>query len=375
MLVKKHFGFSRRLAAAGISSFLLFTSVCSTACDSRKELVIYNWGDFIAEDTITNFEKTHSKYKVVYRTFEDNETMYPNLNNSYDVIIPSEYMVSRLLREDRLRDLDWDKLPNVKEYLDPLFYSVKYSRDKDINDAMLKFAIPYLYCTVGLIYDANRVELPEDTRDPKEIWGVLFDEQYRGSIGMYRSMRESIGVALNYCGYSINSINDDELAQARQVLLDQKAKVSPAMGIDNLKERMANGDLAASVGWSGDHIVICDRIRELGKSGTIDMRFILPSGSNWSVDMMCIPTNAKNVNGAHEFINYMYDPQVALANCQAVGYSTPNTAARDMLDPRIANNPCYYPDAETFAQLEVYYSSEEYERKYEDIWKAIGASL
>ena len=188
-------------------------------------------------------------------------------------------------------------------------------------------------------------------------------------------MRESIGVALNYCGYSINSINDDELAQARQVLLDQKAKVSPAMGIDNLKERMANGDLAASVGWSGDHIVICDRIRELGKSGTIDMRFILPSGSNWSVDMMCIPTNAKNVNGAHEFINYMYDPQVALANCQAVGYSTPNTAARDMLDPRIANNPCYYPDAETFAQLEVYYSSEEYERKYEDIWKAIGASL
>lgn len=375
MLVKKHIGFLRRLASIGISAFLLFTSVCSTACDARKELVIYNWGDYIAEDTIANFEKTHSKYKVVYRTFEDNETMYPNLNNSYDVIIPSEYMVSRLLREDRLRDLDWDKLPNVKEYLDPLFYSVKYSRDKDINDAMLKFAIPYLYCTVGLIYDANRVDLPENTRDPKEIWGVLFDKQYKGKIGMYRSMRESIGVALNYCGYSINSIDDNELAQARQVLLDQKAEVAPALGIDNLKERMAKGDLVAAVGWSGDHLVISERIRELGKSGSIDMRFVLPSGSNWSVDMMCIPTNAKNVNGAHEFINYMYDPQVALANCQAVGYSTPNTAAWKMLDPKIANNPYYYPDAELFAQLEVYYSSEEYERKYEDIWKAIGASL
>ena len=375
MLVKKHIGFLRRLASIGISAFLLFTSVCSTACDARKELVIYNWGDYIAEDTIANFEKTHSKYKVVYRTFEDNETMYPNLNNSYDVIIPSEYMVSRLLREDRLHDLDWDKLPNVKQYLDPLFYSVKYSRDKDINDAMLKFAIPYLYCTVGLIYDANRVDLPENTRDPKEIWGVLFDKQYKGKIGMYRSMRESIGVALNYCGYSINSINNDELAEARQVLLDQKAEVDPALGIDNLKERMVNGDLVASVGWSGDHKVISDRIRESGKSGSNDMRFVLPSGSNWSVDMMCIPTNAKNVNGAHEFINYMYDPQVALANCQAVGYSTPNTAAWKMLDPKIANNPYYYPDAEIFAQLEVYYSSEEYERKYEDIWKAIGASL
>ena len=375
MLVKKCVGFSRRLMAIGVSSFLVFASVFSTACDSRKELVIYNWGDFIAEDTITKFEKAHKKYKVVYRTFEDNETMYPNLNNSYDVIIPSEYMVARLLRENRLRDLDWDKLPNVQKYMDPMFRSVKYSRDKDINDGMLDFAIPYLYCTVGLIYDANRVELPENTKDPKEIWGVLFDEQYKGKIGMYRSMRESIGVALNYCGFSINSIDNDELAMARQVLLDQQATVAPELGIDNLKERMATGKLVASVGWSGDHVVICDRIRELGKSDEIDMRFVLPTGSNWSIDMMCIPTNAKNVKGAHEFINFMYDPQVALANCQAVGYSTPNTAAREMLDPKIANNPCYYPDEATFAQLEVYYSSEEYERKYEDIWKEIGASF
>ena len=373
--MKKCVGFSRRLMAIGVSSFLVFASVFSTACDSRKELVIYNWGDFIAEDTITKFEKAHKKYKVVYRTFEDNETMYPNLNNSYDVIIPSEYMVARLLRENRLRDLDWDKLPNVQKYMDPMFRSVKYSRDKDINDGMLDFAIPYLYCTVGLIYDANRVELPENTKDPKEIWGVLFDEQYKGKIGMYRSMRESIGVALNYCGFSINSIDNDELAMARQVLLDQQATVAPELGIDNLKERMATGKLVASVGWSGDHVVICDRIRELGKSDEIDMRFVLPTGSNWSIDMMCIPTNAKNVKGAHEFINFMYDPQVALANCQAVGYSTPNTAAREMLDPKIANNPCYYPDEATFAQLEVYYSSEEYERKYEDIWKEIGASF
>ena len=97
--------------------------------------------------------------------------------------------------------------------------------------------------------------------------------------------------------------------------------------------------------------------------------------SNWSIDMMCIPTNAKNVNGAHAFINYMYDPEVALANCKFVGYSTPNTAARAMLDPSIANNPCYYPDEATFAQLEVYYSSEEYEKKYAEVWSAVAASF
>ena len=374
VLVKKHFEIPRRFIAAGLAS-LLVSMLAFTGCDSRRELVIYNWGDFIAEDTITNFEKAYPKYKVVYRTFEDNETMYPNLDNSYDVIIPSEYMVARLLRENKLRDLDWDKLPNVQKYMDPMFRSVKYSQDKQINDGMLKFAIPYLYCTVGLIYDANCVDIPEGTKDPKEIWGVLFDEQYKGKIGMYRSMRESIGVALNYSGYSINTLSDHELEEAKQVLLDQKTNVAPALGIDNLKDRMAEGELVAAVGWSGDHLVIRDRIRTLGKSGSIDMRFVLPEGSNWSIDMMCIPTTAKNVNGAHAFINYMYDPDVALANCEFVGYSTPNTAARAMLDPAIANNPCYYPDEETFAQLEVYYSSEDYERKYSDIWKAIGASF
>ncbi len=353
---------------------MAFSVVFSTACDSRKELVVYNWGEYIAEDTISKFEKAYPKYKLIYRTFEDNETMYPTLNNSYDIIIPSEYMVARLLREDRIQELDWAKLPNVTKYMDPMFRTVKYAQDNEISDIMLEYAVPYLYCTVGLVYDANRVEIPEGTTDPKEIWGVLFDEQYKNQIGMYKSMRESIGVALNYCGYSINTLNDSELAEAKQVLLDQKSKISPSLGIDNLKDKLASGELAASVAWSGDHVVILDRIDELGKSDDIDMQFVLPKGSNWSVDMMCIPTNAKNVDGAHDFINFMYDPEIALANCEYVGYSTPNTAARDMLDPEVSGNLSYYPDSATFSTLEVYYSSAEYEEKYTEIWNTIGAS-
>ncbi len=373
--MKKVIGTFRRIATLGIASMLFASAVFCTSCDSRKELVIYNWGDFIAADTIAKFEKAYPKYKVIYRTFEDNETMYPNLNNSYDVIVPSEYMVTRLLRENRLRDLDWDRLPNVTKYMDPMFCSVKYSTDKKINEGMLNYAIPYLYCTVGLVYDANRVDLPMNTTDPQEIWRVLFDEQYKGQIGMYRSMRESIGVALNYLGYSINTLDEEELEQAKELLLNQRENVAPALGIDNLKNQMAQGDLAASVAWSGDHIVILDRIKELGKTGNIDMRFVLPEGSNWSIDMMCIPTNAKNVNGAHDFINFMYEPDIALRNCQFVGYSTPNTAAREMLDPKVANNPCYYPDEATFEHLEVYYTSEEYDEKYEAIWRSVGASF
>ena len=137
--------------------------------------------------------------------------------------------------------------------------------------------IPYLYCTVGLAYDANRISIPEGTTDPEEIWGVVFDESNAGTIGMYDSMRESIGVALNYLGYSINSMDENELNEAMQLLIDQKTNINPTYGVDNLKDKMASGELAASVAWSGDHIVMLDRIAELGRDD-IDIEIRSPRG-------------------------------------------------------------------------------------------------
>lgn len=355
-------------SASLIGSILL----ASTACDKRQEIVVYNWGEYIAEDTIANFEAAFPQYKVLYREFETNETMYPNLDNSYDVIIPSEYMVCRLINEERIQPLDWDLLPDVTKYMDPVFNKLQYSSDKSLSDEVLNYAIPYLYCTVGLVYDADRVSIPEGTTDPQEIWGVLFDAENNPGIGMYDSMRESIGVALNYCGYSLNSLDAAQLDEARELLISQKKDMNPTYGVDNLKDKMASGELAASVAWSGDHIVILDRIDEIGSD--INVEYVLPEHSNWSVDMMCVPTNAKNYEGAHAFINYMYDPNIALNNCEYVGYSTPNTAARDMLEPEVANNLYYYPDEATFATLEVYYSSAEYEEKYAELWNTVKAS-
>ncbi|HPE38693.1 MAG TPA: ABC transporter substrate-binding protein [Bacillota bacterium] len=364
----------RKTAAVSLSLALLMSTILVTGCDKRQEIVVYNWGEYIAEDTIAKFEKAYPDYKVVYREFETNETMYPNLSNSYDVIIPSEYMVARLIREEKIQEVDMSKLPNVTEYMDPMFNDMVYSQDKEISDSILNYAVPYLFCTVGLVYDANKVSLPEGTTDPATIWGVLFDQQYKNQIGMYDAMRESMGVALNFCGYSINSMDDAELEEAQSILLDQKSNITPSYGVDNLKDKMASGELVASTAWSGDHVVILDRIDELGKSDEIDLQYVLPAGSNWSVDMMCIPTNAKNVEGAHLFINFMYDPDIALANCEYVGYSTPNTAAKDMLDPTISSNLSYYPDAATFATLEVYYSSSEMEEKYTELWNTVKAS-
>lgn len=363
----------RRILALLTLFAVLPLAFLTTACDQRQELVVYNWGEYIAEDTIAKFEKAYPQYKVVYRTFESNETMYPNLNNNYDVIIPSEYMVCRLIPEEKIQKLDLSLLPNVTANMDPLFQNIQYDQDTATSELVLDYAVPYMYCTVGLVYDANKVSIPEDTSDPQVIWGVLFDAANQNKIGMYDLMRESMGVALNYYGSSLNTLDESKLTQAQQLLLDQKKNISPSYGVDNLKDKIAAGELVASASWSGDHVVILERIEELGKTD-IDLRYVLPTGSNWSVDMTCIPSNARNVKGAHEFINFLYDPEIALANCEYVGYSTPNVAAKAMLDDEIKNNKSYYPDAETFSSLELYYSNETIEEKYNELWNTVKAS-
>ncbi len=364
----------KKLISIISSAAIVTASMLSvTGCDDRQELIIYNWGEYIAEDTIAKFEAAYPQYKVIYRTFETNETMYPNLDNTYDVIIPSEYMVCRLINEERIQPLDWSLLPTVSEHMDPMFYDLQYAADMTLSDKVLEYAVPYLYCTVGLVYDANRIDIPDGTTDPAVIWDVVFNSENAGDIGVYDSMRESIGVALNYLGYSINTMDEAQLQEALELLISQKADLNPTYGVDNLKDKMASGELAASIAWSGDHIVMLDRIEELGNDD-IDLQYILPEGSNYSVDMMCVPTNAQNVEGAHAFIDFMYDPDIALENCEYVGYSTPNMAARDMLDPEVANNVYYYPTAEIFATLEVYYTSSEIEARYTEIWNTVRAS-
>ena len=365
-------------SAVGVS--MLATVGCSSGLEvdssdaEQTEVVVYNWGEYIAEDTIANFEKAYPQYKVVYREFETNETMYPNLTNSYDVIVPSDYMVCRLIRENKLQKLDMTKLPNVTKYMDPLIKNITFDQDKSLSDSVLEYAAPYMSCSVGLVYDANKVDLDPTNTDPQTVWGVLTDPQYKNQVGMYDSMRESIGVALNYLGYNLNTLDANELDAAQTFLVNQKKTMAPSYGVDNLKDKIASGELVAAEAWSGDFQIIQDRIDELGNTDKIDLQFALPKGSNWSTDMMCIPSNAKNVAGALAFINYMYDPDIALANCEYVGYSTPNVAAREKLPDDIKNNTSYYPDADTFNTLQMYFSSSEIEETYSAIWNTVKAT-
>jgi len=366
---------------------MLSTAGCQSA-PKQTVINVYNWGEYIsnADDTITwmgqdypvkdviaEFETAYPQYKVNYQNFDDNEKMYAKLDTeSYDVIVPSDYMVVRLLKEDRLLKLDKSKLTNVSQYLDSRLSALQYDPEAAISAKVADYAVPYMFCTVGLMY--NQEELGKiNAASPAEVWSVLFDPAMKNRIGMYSSMRETIGVALNYKGYSLNTLDDGQLNEAKQLLIDQSKNVQPLYGIDELKDKFVSGELLAGVVWSGDHVVCQQRLEEDGQDPEI-LQYILPEGSNMSVDMMCIPKNAANPEGALAFINFMYQPDIALMNAVYVGYSSPHTDAQAKLPAAITGNPSYYPDAATIKTLEVYYSSEEIDSTYDKLWQVIMAN-
>ena len=329
--------------------------------------------NIFSTDVVKDFEKAYPQYKVVYRMFDDNEKMYPTLDKeSYDVIIPSDYMVVRLIKEGMLQKLDMSKLPNVTKYMDTRLEALTFDEDQSVSDQVFDYAAPYFYCTVGLMYNQDVLGII-DSQDPEKVWGTLLDTRYKGQIGMYNSMRESIGAALNYLGYSLNSIDADQLSQAKELLIKQRTEVQPIVGIDELKDKFVSGELVAGIAWSGDHVVCQQKLADAGDDPAM-LQYVLPQGSNLSVDMMCIPKNAKNYAGALAFINYMYEPDVALKNAVYVGYSSPHTDVLEKLPASLVGNTSYYPDAETMKSLEIYYSTDEIDTTYDKIWQAVLAN-
>ena len=373
----------RILLIPGLLAILGTTVLGCSALDKREPILIYNWGEYMSReadtytlygedfeitDVIKDFEEAYPQYRVVYTTFDDNEKMYAKLETeTFDIIFPSEYMVTRLLREDKLQALDHSKLPNVEAYMNPALETINYAEDEAVNDKIMDYAVPYFYTTVGLIY--NTEYIPQITgNDPHTIWGPLFDEQWQNRIGMYNSMRESIGATLNYLGYSMNTLDEAALKEASDLLISQRQTVRPIVGIDELKDKYISGELVAGIAWSGDHTVVQQRLEEGGEDPE-QLQYALPEGSNISVDMMVIPEDAPNVEGAHAFINFMYEPEIALKNAVYVGYSTPHLDALSRLPAELSGNTAYYPDEDLLNTLEVYYSSAEIDQTYDEIWQ------
>lgn len=334
---------------------LLLAVVILSSCQRNDRVVlnVYNWGDYLDESVIRDFEKKYN-IKVNYDTFSTNEDMYVKLKaggTDYDVVFPSDYIIERMINEDMLHKLDFDNIPNYK-YIEDHFKNLEY-------DPQNEYSVPYFWGTVGIIYNKTIVDEPVDS------WRILWDPKYEKEILMMDSQRDSIGVALKMLGYDLNTRDLDELEEAKQALIEQKPLVLAYVG-DDVKDKMIAGEAALAVIYSGEAFYM--------KQENPDLEYVIPQeGSNFWVDAMVIPKTSKNKKEAELFINFMCDPEVAYKNATYVGYSSPHSEVKKMLDPEFVNDPAAYPDMEELVNLEFFKDLGDYLSVYDRIWTEVKA--
>ena len=331
------------------------------------ELYVYNWGEYIDEDVISQFEE-ETGITVVYDLFETNEEMYPVIEAgavNYDVVCPSDYMIQKMRENDLLAELNFDNIPNIDQ-IDPAYMEMSQAFDPEN-----KYSVPYCWGTVGILYNTKLLDelgVPAPTK-----WADLWDERLSGEILMQDSVRDAFMVALKKDGYSMNSESKDELEQAKQELIDQKPLVQ-AYVIDQVRDKMIGGEAAVGVIYSGEMLYIQDEVASLGLD--YDLEYVIPEeGTNLWLDSWVIPKNAKNKENAEKWIDFMCRPEIAKANFEYITYPTPNKGAFELLDEEMQNNKAVFPDINSLKNSEVYkYLGDETGAVYNELWKEVKAN-
>ena len=331
------------------------------------ELYVYNWGEYIDEDVISQFED-ETGITVVYDLFETNEEMYPVIEAdavNYDVVCPSDYMIQKMRENDLLAELNFDNIPNIAQ-IDPAYMEMSQAFDPEN-----KYSVPYCWGTVGILYNTRLLDelgVPAPTK-----WADLWDERLSGEILMQDSVRDAFMVALKKDGYSMNSESKDELEQAKQELIDQKPLVQ-AYVIDQVRDKMIGGEAAVGVIYSGEMLYIQDEVANLGLD--YDLEYVIPEeGTNLWLDSWVIPKNAKNKENAEKWIDFMCRPEIAKANFEYITYPTPNKGAFELLDEEMQNNKAVFPDIDSLKNSEVYkYLGDETDAVYNELWKEVKAN-
>ncbi|AFS77971.1 spermidine/putrescine-binding periplasmic protein PotD [Gottschalkia acidurici 9a] len=332
---------------------VILTGIATVGCGEEKTtLNVYNWGDYIDPEVLKDFEK-ETGIKVIYDRFDTNEDMYIKVKKgvNYDVLFPSDYMIDKMIKEDLLEKIDFNNVPNYK-YIDERFKNLAF-------DPKNEYSVPYMWGTVGILYNKNMVKEPVDS------WDILWDEKYKEQILMLNSQRDSLGVALKKLGYSMNSTNDKELEEAKQELVKQKPLVYSYVG-DELKDMMINEEAAMSVVWSGD--------AGYTMTENSNLAYAIPKeGSNYWFDNIVIPKTVKHKKEAEMFIDFLCRPEVAKRNAEYIGYATPNTEAVKKLPKEVIENKALYPNGEDLNNLEVFIDLDDYVKNYERIWTEVVA--
>ncbi len=341
-------------------ALMIAVTALSTGCGGDKggengEVIVYNWGEYIDPDTIDMFEE-ETGIKVIYDEYETNEIMYPKVESgtsNYDVLCPSDYMIEKLIENDLLAEINFDNIPN-KDNIGQQYYDQSKSFDPEN-----KYTVPYCFGTVGILYNKTMVDEPIDS------WDVLWDEKYAGNILMQDSVRDAFMVSLKRLGYSMNSLDSAQLEQARDELIAQKP-LTQAYVVDQVRDKMIGDEAAIGVIYSGEAIYT-QRENE-------NLEYVVPKeGSNVWIDCWVIPKASKNKENAEAFINFMCRPDIALMNFDYITYSTPNDAARDMIeDEAIRNSEIAFPDLSQYENMETFkYLGSEGDEIYNEYWKQV----
>ena len=327
----------KRLVAA-VCILALIIGGCSLVFSARQETItlnVYNWGMNIADgsddtlDIIAAFQEAYPHIKVNYSTYDSNETLYTKLSNggiTVDVIIPSDYMIARMINEDMLLELDFDNIPNY-QYIDENFKNTAYDPEN-------KYSVPYTWGTVGIIYNTKYVDEADVTG-----WELLWNEKYAGKILMFDNSRDAFGIAQFLLGYDINTTDTNELRACAEKLKEQKPLVQQYV-MDQIYSAMENEEAYIGVYYAGDCMLMMENNENLA--------FYLPQeqGFNLFIDAMCIPACAQEKEAAELFINFLCQPEISGANMDYICYGSPLSAAKEFMEPYLAESEVVYPAQE-----------------------------
>ena len=321
----------------------------------NNQVIVYNWGEYIDPEVLTMFEE-ETGIDVVYEEFETNEIMYPKIQSgaiAYDVVCPSDYMVQRMIENDLLAEIDFNNIPNLK-YIDSTY--MEQSRQFDPEN---KYSVPYLFGTVGILYNKTMVDEPIDS------WSVLWDPKYKDSILMQDSVRDAFGVTLKYLGYSLNSTDLDELNEAKNLLIKQKPLVQ-AYVVDQVRDKMIGNEAAIGVIYSGEALYT--------KQENPNLEYVIPKeGSNLWIDSWVIPKNAKHKENAEKFIDYLCRPEIAKMNFDYITYSIPNSEGRKLIEEDwMRESKVAFPDPEDLANCETFkFLGDDNDAVYNQLWREV----
>ena len=340
----------KRLSAIVLTVIIICACISPAVFAQNKEkdyshlkgttLNVYNWGEYISDgqegtlDVNKAFEERYG-IQVNYTNYESNENMYNKLKSggaNYDVVIPSDYMIAKLVEENMLRELDYSNIPNYK-YIVEKYKNLYYDPEN-------KFSVPYTVGMVGLIYNTTMVEGNPDS------WGILWDEKYAGKILMFNNPRDAFGIAQFYAGQSINTTDVAEWDKSIELLKEQNPLVASYV-MDEVYNKMEHGDAALAPYYAGDFLTMYDV--------NPDLAFVYPKeGVNFFVDAMCVPKNAENPEAAELYINFMLEEDVAVANANYICYASPHELVLQSDDYDLKGNEVLYPAEEDMPKTEMY---------------------